>query len=84
MKFTPFLLGLAMATPAIAQVEEGPAIKPAADAMREAWRQSPAKPVAITVPLFGRIMKFDMIRGFVPAYKAQNTRQFILDRKSVV
>ncbi|MBK6491408.1 MAG: hypothetical protein IPF97_06815 [Sphingomonadales bacterium] len=79
MKFTPFLLGLAMATPAIAQVEEGPAIKPAADAMREAWRQSPAKPVAITVPLFGRIMKFDMIRGFVPAYKAQNARQFIFE-----
>lgn len=73
------LLGLTIAAPSLAQVEEGPAIKPQADAMRQAWRQSPTKPVAITVPVFGRVIKFDMIRNFVPAYKAQNARQFIFE-----
>lgn len=79
MKRLVALLSLACAWPAPAQVEEGAAIKPQAAAMREAWRKSPTRPVAVTVPLFGRVMMFDMIRGFVPAYKAQNGRQFIFE-----
>lgn len=79
MRIALAFLCLSLSAPALGQVEEGAAIKPQADAMREAWRKSPAKPVAITVPVFGRIIKFDMIRNFVPAYKAQNARQFIFE-----
>lgn len=73
------MLALLIATPASAQVLEGAAIKPQADAMRKAWKASPTKPVGITVPLFGRIMAFDMIRNFVPAYQAQGADSFIFE-----
>ena len=73
------LAALALAVPASAQVLEGPSIKPQADSMRKAWKASPAKPVAITVPLFGRVMSFDMMRNFVPAYQATGPNNFIFE-----
>jgi hypothetical protein len=79
VKFALGLLAAALATPTSAQVIEGEAMRPQADAMRKAWRASPAKPVAITVPLFGRVMRLDMLRNFVPAYQAQNGTNFIFE-----
>lgn len=75
------LLALTLATSASAQVQviEGDAMKPQADVMRSAWKASPKKPVGVTVPLYGRVMAFNMLRPFVPAYQAQNDHQFIME-----
>lgn len=79
MKFVALVSAVLAATPAVGQVVEGDAMRPRAEAMRKAWRQSPSKPVAITVPLFGRVMRLDMLRDFVPAYEAQNGTSFMFE-----
>lgn len=68
-----------MATSAAGQIVEGDAIKPAADAMRAAWKASPKKPVAVTIPLYDQILSFDMLRNFVPAYQVQNDHSFVME-----
>lgn len=73
------ITGLCAAIPAYGQEDSPQAIRAQADAMRAAWKQSPVKPVGMTLPLFGKLLVFDMLRPFVPAYKAQNDRQFIFE-----
>lgn len=47
--------------------------------MRRAWQASPNRPVGVNLPLFGNVLAFDLLRGFVPAYQAQNSVNFILE-----
>lgn len=79
MKASLAAIALTFTASASAQVVEGDAMKPAADSMRAAWKASPKKPVGVTVPLYGRVLAFDMLRPFVPAYQAQNDHSFIME-----
>ncbi|MBB5685205.1 hypothetical protein [Sphingobium boeckii] len=65
--------------PAQAQIDSPQAIKAQADAMRAALKQSPVKPVGMTLGLYGKVLTFDMLRNFVPVFKAQNERQFLFE-----
>lgn len=79
MKIAAAVIAGALAASAGAQVREGAAIAPQAEVMRKAWAASPTKPVQITVPLFGRIIAFDLLRDFVPAYEAKNASNYIME-----
>ena len=73
------MIGLCTASSAYAQIDSPRAIKAQADAMRAAWKQSPTRPVGMTLELYGRVLFFDMLRNFVPVFKAQNDRQFMFE-----
>lgn len=79
MKWLAIPLALTLGASASAQVIEGDAMKPQADAMRGAWKASPKKPVGMAIPLHYRILTFDMLRSFVPVYQAQNETSFIAE-----
>lgn len=70
------LTAAAQAQPAI---EDAKALKPQADAMRQVWKLQPGKPVSMTIPLYGRVMRVDMPVGFVPAYKVQGRGEFLFE-----
>lgn len=55
------------------------AIEAKAEAMRAAWRASPSRPVGITVPVYERVMAFNMLRGFVPAYENVNGDFYMME-----
>ena len=52
-------------------------IESIADLQRQAWKQSPAKPLRRVMPLFDRVIAFDVPRNFVVSYQAQSPRHFI-------
>lgn len=79
MKYLVALFALTASGSAAAQEIQGDAMRPAADAARAAWKASPRQPVGVTVPLYGRVLTFDMLRPFVPAYQAQNAQSFIME-----
>jgi hypothetical protein len=68
------------AAPALAQkIEDAAALKPQADAMRQMWKLQPGKPVAMVIPLYGRVMRIEMPVGFVPAWKVEARGQFLFE-----
>ena len=62
-----------------ADVKDAAALKPEADVMRNSWKMQPNKPIALSMPLFGRIMQVKLSVGFVPAHRAQNQSGFIYE-----
>jgi hypothetical protein len=61
------------------QVQDAEALKPQREAMRQVWKLQPGKPAAMTIPLYGRIMRIDMPPGFLPAYKVQARSEFLFE-----
>ncbi len=71
---------LAAAAPAQPpSIRDAKALKPQRDAMRQVWKLQPGKPVAMTLPLYGRIMRIDMPVGFLPAYQVQARGEFLFE-----
>ena len=71
-----------LAAPASAQppsIRDAMALKPQRDAMRQAGKLQPGKPVTMTLPLYGRIMRIDMPPGFLPAYQVQARGEFLFE-----
>ena len=71
-----------LATAAAAQapdIQDAKALKPQRDAMRQVWKLQPGKPVTMTLPLYGRVMRIDMPAGFLPAYKVQARGEFLFE-----
>jgi hypothetical protein len=60
-------------------LEDAGALKSQRDAMRQIWKLQPGKPAAMTIPLYGRVMRIDMPVGFLPAYKVQARGQFLFE-----
>lgn len=61
------------------RIEDAGALKPQRDAMRQVWKLQPGKPVRMTIPLYGRVMRIDMPVGFLPAYKVQGRGEFLFE-----
>lgn len=73
---------LAVSAPAYAQgvrEDHEADLKPMADTFRVAWKAQPGKAATTSVPLFGRVLQFDVPAGFVPVYRAQNATGFIME-----
>ena len=61
------------------RIEDAKALKSQRDAMRQVWTLQPGKPVTMTIPLYGRVMRIDMPVGFLPAWKVQARGQFLFE-----
>ncbi len=61
------------------RIEDAKALKSQRDAMRQVWKLQPGKPVTMTIPLYGRVMRIDMPAGFLPAYKVQGRGEFLFE-----
>jgi hypothetical protein len=70
---------LSSAAAAQPRIEDAAALKRQADALRQVWKLQPGKPVTMTIPLYGRVMRIDMPVGFVPAYKVEGQGQFLFE-----
>lgn len=70
-----------------AQADTSDAIEAKAEAMRAAWKANPDKPVSFSVPLYERVLTFDVLPGFLPAYENVNgdfyIMQFVPDGETV-
>ena len=76
------LAAASLAASAAAQpprIEDANALKAQRDAMRQVWKLQPGKPVTMTLPLYGRIMRIDLPAGFLPAYKVQARGEFLFE-----
>ena len=60
-------------------IQDAKALKPQRDAMRQVWKLQPGKPVTMTIPLYGRVMRIDMPTGFLPAWKVEARGQFLFE-----
>jgi hypothetical protein len=60
-------------------IQDAKALEPQRDAMRQVWKLQPGKPVTMTIPLYGRVMRIDMPPGFLPAYKVQVRGEFLFE-----
>jgi hypothetical protein len=60
------------------QVKDAAELKSLADIYRKIWKRQ-TESGAVNVPLFDRIIQFDLPFGFVPVYQAQSATGFIME-----
>lgn len=64
---------------AAAHADTSEAIDAKAEAMRAAWRINPPRVVEMKLPLYERLLSFDMLPGFVPVYENVNGDFYSMD-----
>lgn len=65
------------ATQANAQILNQEQLEPEAKMLRDFRKNEPDRSLSLSVPLYGGILKFNLIDDFEPAFQAQNAQQFI-------
>ena len=73
----PALVFALFATHANAQILDQAQLEPEAKMLRDFRDKEPNEPVNINIPLYGGILKFNLIDDFEPAFQAQDAQQFI-------
>ncbi|WP_323801056.1 hypothetical protein [Parasphingorhabdus sp.] len=71
------ILSMTFVTHAHAQILDQTQLEPEAKMLRDIRVKEPDRSLSLSVPLYGGILKFNLIDDFEPAFQAQNARQFI-------